>query len=281
MLTASTVVEIVEIKSEIGGKVPIEEIESLHLGVISGGQTGADIAGTLAGIACGLYVGGCAPKGYWTANGFDLRLKAWGFSQTKSGGAQGYAERDQANVRLADAVIAFKVDLPLTGRGTTKTFNYALTNKYVDTALYPYNSANPVVDLTVPAVNASAANNSFSPIIAKAKAKVRKYDDSTIASSASASASVSSSSFFGSLISKPVLLVWNPLTHQKRAEFPQLIASFLRKYAAINNNNNNNNAGGTKRFNVMVSGPLEKTMPGIQAVIQEMLTASFKLVNAK
>jgi hypothetical protein len=96
------------------------------LKVISGGQTGADIAGLIAAKRCGLVTGGTAPSGFKTEFGpnFDLR-DVYGLIDKGS-----YKSRTIQNVKDSDSTIAFIVHL---GRGgTSKTIGYCKYGKWVD-----------------------------------------------------------------------------------------------------------------------------------------------------
>ena len=66
-----------------------------------------------------------------------MELKRWGLSESSGS----YEERDKANVNLCDMVIAFRLNKPKTGRGTTKTFNYARYGRYEDSVLPKYDTS--------------------------------------------------------------------------------------------------------------------------------------------
>jgi len=70
--------------------------------VVSGGQTGADIAGLLAASLCGLQTGGHIPKGFKTEKGFFPALARFGLIETKS---SGYEERTRLNVWDSDGTV--------------------------------------------------------------------------------------------------------------------------------------------------------------------------------
>ena len=98
--------------------------------IISGGQTGADMAGLLAARDIGLKTGGTAAPYYATSEGkqeellksFGLKAISWQGSWVK-----GYIERTKANVDNSDATVVFKYkDSP----GTDKTIGYAVTGKW-------------------------------------------------------------------------------------------------------------------------------------------------------
>lgn len=87
--------------------------------IISGGQTGADIAGVDAAIAVGLTYGGWIPKGRRTENGaLDIKY------QLQEMATPGYPKRTERNVMEADGTVIF-VSGKLTG-GSDLTRKYAV-----------------------------------------------------------------------------------------------------------------------------------------------------------
>lgn len=71
--------------------------------VISGGQSGVDIAGLRAAYACDIPTGGTAPKGFKTEEGLKpKRLQFYGLVESKS---DNYAARTAKNVQDADLTI--------------------------------------------------------------------------------------------------------------------------------------------------------------------------------
>jgi hypothetical protein len=68
--------------------------------VISGGQTGADVAGLHAAKAVGLETGGQAPEGYLTNAGCMPQLAEFGLTAAGS-----YLQRTAANVKASDATL--------------------------------------------------------------------------------------------------------------------------------------------------------------------------------
>ena len=70
--------------------------------IISGGQTGADIGGLVAGKLLGLKTGGTAPKGWITEDGPNYLL---GFMYGLSEGPPGYRERTKINIADSDATL--------------------------------------------------------------------------------------------------------------------------------------------------------------------------------
>lgn len=72
--------------------------------IISGGQSGADIAGLRAARACGIRTGGWAPKGYMTERGprpFVLG-RMYGLQEDSS---ERYPPRTLKNIMMADATL--------------------------------------------------------------------------------------------------------------------------------------------------------------------------------
>jgi hypothetical protein len=96
--------------------------------IISAGQTGADYGALLAASELNIKITGYANKNYWTEDGTNLELKEkFGLMENDT---QGFANTDRKNIKLANALIAFRYNIPLTGRGTETGVNYALTGKY-------------------------------------------------------------------------------------------------------------------------------------------------------
>lgn len=99
--------------------------------LVSGGQTGADIAALRAAARLGLGTGGFAAAGFMTEAGPDPAL-ATTYGLVEVGGlpcslAQSYVLRSMANVDAADATIAISLGPSV---GTDKTIGYACTRKW-------------------------------------------------------------------------------------------------------------------------------------------------------
>lgn len=97
----------------------------VDLVIISGGQTGADIAGVHAGRKLGLETGGWAPKGWLTSEGpQEQALKSYGLveANTEPGAsiARIYGDRTERNVRDSDATAIFAADFKSAGTKLTK-----------------------------------------------------------------------------------------------------------------------------------------------------------------
>lgn len=89
--------------------------------IISGGQTGADLAGLVAGKQLGLQTGGWIPRGFRTERGFEPELRGeYGLMET---GSSSYPERTELNVMLADVTVWF---------GTTNSAGYRCTKRAAD-----------------------------------------------------------------------------------------------------------------------------------------------------
>lgn len=93
--------------------------------VISGGQTGADIAGLRAAKRCGIETGGTAPLNYAIENGRNCDLgRVFGLKQSQS---QGWTLRTKQNVLDADAtlILAHKIK----SAGTQLTIEFCVFYK--------------------------------------------------------------------------------------------------------------------------------------------------------
>lgn len=78
------------------------------LTIISGGQTGADIAGLVAGRACGLPTTGWAPKGWRTENGSQPLLgSTFNLLEHTS---SGYEKRTADNAAASDVTLIFSTN---------------------------------------------------------------------------------------------------------------------------------------------------------------------------
>lgn len=99
--------------------------------IISGGQTGGDFGGLLAGRELKLETGGTAPRGYRTDVGPNPRLKEYGLGEHAE---SGYVGRTRANVDNADLTIAFRFKA---SPGTDKTIGYAKTGEWISSDAKP------------------------------------------------------------------------------------------------------------------------------------------------
>ena len=90
--------------------------------IISGGQTGADLAGIDIAKDLGFKTGGSAPKGWKTSNGPQQKLlKSYNLKESK----EGYKGRTWENVRDSNATIRLAVDFESPGeKCTMHAINY-------------------------------------------------------------------------------------------------------------------------------------------------------------
>lgn len=90
--------------------------------VISGGQTGADIAALRAAKDAGLATGGCAPRGFRTKHGLDPQLgSVYSLIELET---DAYPPRTFRNVQDSDGTIRFAIDFNSPGeRCTMKAIN--------------------------------------------------------------------------------------------------------------------------------------------------------------
>jgi len=94
--------------------------------IISGGQTGADIAGLIAAKECGYVTGGTAPKHYKTEDGTNLDLKKI-YNLIDIGS---YKSRTIKNICDSDGTLAFIVHNGI--GGTSKTVGYCIHKRWTD-----------------------------------------------------------------------------------------------------------------------------------------------------
>lgn len=86
--------------------------------IISGGQSGADLAGLIVGNELGLKTGGWIPRGFRTEEGNHPMLgELFGLQETAS---SGYPERTELNVAQSDMTVWF---------GDTTSPGYKLTKR--------------------------------------------------------------------------------------------------------------------------------------------------------
>lgn len=83
--------------------------------IISGGQTGADMGGLLAGLDLSIKTGGWAPKGWITENGPNPELRKFGLVQHSS---PNYPPRTRMNCQDSDLTVIFG-DVKSTGSNLT------------------------------------------------------------------------------------------------------------------------------------------------------------------
>ena len=94
----------------------MSEQQLLPQQVVSGGQTGADQAGLIAARRFGIPTGGWMPQGFLTTTGPAPDLaRAFGLQEHPGG----YADRTEANVRLADGTLRFAASFETPGEKCT------------------------------------------------------------------------------------------------------------------------------------------------------------------
>lgn len=111
------------------------------LKVISGGQTGADIAGLVAAKRCGLETGG------FSANGFETEVgkrPEYAKMYNLIDKHYNYAQRTMENVKSADATIVFAGNISSSGTRLTLNTCIKFGKKYL---------LNPTVDEIVEFIN--------------------------------------------------------------------------------------------------------------------------------
>jgi len=94
--------------------------------IISGGQSGGDMGGLLAGQALGIETGGYCPANWLTENGSTPELRDFGLQCTH---AKGYPPRTRLNVAYGDATLGF---------GNCNSPGMKLTSRICDELSKPY-----------------------------------------------------------------------------------------------------------------------------------------------
>jgi len=88
--------------------------------IISGGQTGADQGGLLAGRERGIETGGVAPHGWLTENGSQEELlRSFGLTECEQ---EGYPARTRRNIMLSDGTLLIG---PYESGGSKLTYEHA------------------------------------------------------------------------------------------------------------------------------------------------------------
>lgn len=94
--------------------------------IISGGQTGADMAGLIAAKQCGYLTGGTAPKNYKTEDGQNIDLgKIYGLIDIGT-----YRSRTIKNICDSDGTIVFLIHNG--SGGSTKTIGYCVHKRWIN-----------------------------------------------------------------------------------------------------------------------------------------------------
>ncbi|KKN01438.1 hypothetical protein LCGC14_1127640 [marine sediment metagenome] len=96
--------------------------------IISGGQTGADMGGLIAGKILKINTGGTAPPNWMTEEGAKPTLRSWGLTE---GGPDptGYTKRTKKNIIDSDGTLLM---------GNTSSPGSSLTKRLCLTLLKPY-----------------------------------------------------------------------------------------------------------------------------------------------
>lgn len=89
--------------------------------IVSGGSTGADTGGILASEQLKIPLIGYVMETMDT----NIKNKYSFYKESKT-----HTQKDKSNVNMSDLLIAFRLNRPLTGKGTDMTINYARYGKY-------------------------------------------------------------------------------------------------------------------------------------------------------
>ncbi len=112
------------------------------LKVISGGQSGIDKMGLEVAKSLGIETGGTAPLDYWTENGTDKTLKAFGLIE---GGSRYYPIRTMLNISNSDCTVIF---------GNISSPGSRQTIKFCNDEKKPY-IVNPTIEELVKFINSN------------------------------------------------------------------------------------------------------------------------------
>ena len=107
--------------------------------VISGGQTGADQAGLVAAVSCGIRTGGWAPRNWRTLTGPNPQLGTIFGLKEHSGG---YKERTWSNVEESSGTIRFAIDFNSPGEWCTLNAIKHFKKPYLDINLNDWEDFN-------------------------------------------------------------------------------------------------------------------------------------------
>ena len=237
--------------------------------IISGGETGADKSAILCAKDLELEIQGYVPLSYWkdSRSGIDEKFKDMCInSGMKECKLKGYQKRDEANVNICDILIAFRINVPKSGRGTMKTVGYAAYGVYNNVVVE--DELKRIIDSKK--LNDKDGDDKFNDGIYELDYKI-----------------------------KPALIIWDPQTNINKDKYPDIIRQFIIKHIIkrcitkeikfernISGENYSSNVSGenyssnvsaenkTNNINVikiMISGPLEKTSPGIESCIHSLL----------
>ena len=134
--------------------------------IISGGQTGADIAGVDAAIACNVPYGGWLPKGRKTENG-PLSDKYTDFQVMALGG---YPKRTEQNVIDSDGTVIFTYGKLAGGSYSTKRLAVKHNRPWLHVDLDVVNGATPkiidwIIEWDIKVLNVAGKSGSKAPEI--------------------------------------------------------------------------------------------------------------------
>ena len=135
----------------------------VHFRIVSGGQTGADVAALDWAIEAGVPHGGWCPKGRTTEDGvLDAR-----YALTETPG-KGYLQRTEWNVRDSDATVIFTIDDRLDG-GSKRTAEFATRHRkpwfHMRSTVHPRYLAAFVEKHAVVALNVAGKRLSSAPLV--------------------------------------------------------------------------------------------------------------------
>lgn len=114
---------------------------------ISGGQTGADIAGVQAAFDCGIPTGGMMPKGFLTEKGFKPE---WGAKYNLiESSSDKYPPRTYANVQAATGTIRFAKNFNTAGEKCTLNAINQYNRPYKDVDIFNPLPIQEIVDWVI------------------------------------------------------------------------------------------------------------------------------------
>jgi hypothetical protein len=102
--------------------------------IISGGQTGVDIAALKAARTVGLPTGGFCPQGWRTANGPNPELASYGLCEMDT---PAYRQRTRANVKLSDGTLQLASNWKSLGMRCTATAIHDFKKPALDIDITP------------------------------------------------------------------------------------------------------------------------------------------------
>ncbi len=139
-----------------------EDLSKCKLKIISGGQTGADLAALEAAKLLRIKTGGWMPYKFYTEDGPKKEYaELYGLKDMKPMPtiASGYIERTKKNVICSTATVVFKIK---SSPGTDKTIGFCITGKWINVSINPSYQATvfkPVLVLTNCVLNDTDPNS--------------------------------------------------------------------------------------------------------------------------